>query len=275
MGTPSKEALARILIVDDEYHIRAAIVHALSLAAYQADEAESGQAALRLLQDTHYDLMVLDMRMPEMDGIEVMQRARQLSPDLLIIILTGHATVESAIAAVKSDAVDYLLKPASIHDIVSTVANALQARAEQVQRQHLLHVMGETMDMLRQTQMPVATTSATEQQPQPERFMQVGALTLDRVKRLVITSGAQPHTINLTEGEAAIMIQFMEQPDQVLSCRQLARSTWEYDLDEHAAQSLIHPYIFRLRRKIETDPNHPQLICTLRGRGYLLATSAK
>jgi DNA-binding response OmpR family regulator len=273
MGTPSKEALARILIVDDERHIRAAVLHALSLAGYQTEEAESGQAALRLLQDTHYDLMVLDMRMPEMDGIEVMQRARQLSPDLLIIILTGHATVESAIAAVKSDAVDYLLKPASIHDIVSTVANALQARAEQVQRQHLLHVMGETMDMLRQTQMPVAVPPSVDHQP--ERFMQVGALTLDRVKRLVITSGVQPRTINLTEGEAAIMIQFMEQPDQVLSCRQLARSTWEYDLDEHEAQSLIHPYIFRLRRKIETDPNHPQLICTIRSRGYLLATTQK
>ncbi len=268
----SRDGQARVLIVDDEPHIRAAVARALNLKGYRAEEADGGHTALRMLQSAAYDLMVLDMQMPELDGIEVMHRTRQLQPDLPIIILTGHATLESAIAAVKSDAIDYLIKPASIHDIVATVASALQARAEQVRRQHLLHVMGETMDALRQTQMPVAPIPPGKESS--ERFVRAGVLTLDRQKRQAIIADAHPRTVELTEGEATILNHLLEQPDRVLSCRQLVRAAWGYDQDEREAQGLIRPNIFRLRQKIESDPYHPRLIRTVRGRGYLLTTSA-
>lgn len=73
----------------------------------------------------------------------------------------------------------------------------------------------------------------------------------------------------MTEGEAAILRIFIETPRQVLACRDLARLAWEYDLEEIEAQTLIRPYIFRLRQKIESDPNQPNRIRTVRGRGYL------
>lgn len=269
MLTPSSiNRSARILIVDDEPHICAAVARALSLAGYQAEEANDGPAALHRLQSAAYDLMILDLQMPEVDGLEVMQRARQLQPDLLMIILTGHATMESAIAAVKSEAVDYLLKPVSLHAIVAAAANALQTHAEQFRRQHLLQVMGETLDALRQTQPAVPGPSA---EPLPERFVRAGGLTLDRQKRWGIIAGDQPRTVQLTEGEANVLNHLLEHPDQVHACRQIVQAVWGYTLIEREAQSLIRPYIFRLRQKIEADVDHPRLIQTVRGRGYLFA----
>ena len=176
------ETTARVLAVDDEAHIRHAIVRALRLNHYAADEAGSGRRALELLGQSPYDILLLDMRMPGMDGIEVMHRARAIQPELLIIVLTGHATLDSAIAAVKLGAVDYLLKPASLHDIAAAVAAALQARQQQVQRQQLMNAVSAAVDVLRHTQLPTAQPMAAPHptdEPWPDRFLHVGPLTLD------------------------------------------------------------------------------------------------
>ncbi len=267
MDAQPADTPARILVVDDEPNIRDALVRALNLMGYSAQEANSGGEALKILVGTSFDLMVLDMRMPEMDGIEVMRRARQIGSDLPIIVLTGHATLDSAIAAVKSGAVDYLLKPVSIHDIAAAVGAALRSRAEQLRRQHWLRMMGEAMDGLRQVE--ALPSSQPPAEMPSERFLRVGPLMLDRQKRLVIVSGDPPRTVELTEGEALVLTDLLKRPDQVLSCRQLAHSAWDYDLDEYEAQSMIRPYIFRLRHKIDLDPNNPQMIRTVRGRGYV------
>src|SRR5512135_1963638 len=92
--------------------------------------------------------MVLDMVMPGMHGVEVMRRARELQPDLAIIVLTAHATVESAIASVKSDVTDYMLKPCNFDDLVVSVERSLATRAKQQRRQRMLELVGEAMNML-------------------------------------------------------------------------------------------------------------------------------
>ncbi len=125
---------ALVLVVDDEPNVCSALTRSLTLSGYRADAASSGHQALGLLQRTPYDLMLLDLRMPGMDGVEVMQRAREVRPDLLIIVLTGHATLESAITAVESHATDYLLKPVSLHDVATAVATALLQRAKVLRR---------------------------------------------------------------------------------------------------------------------------------------------
>ena len=134
----------RILVVDDEQTIVKTIVRALELSGYHADGAASGKEALTVLNQASYDLMLIDMRMPEIDGIEVMHRAHQLQPGLAIIVLTGHATLDSAIAAIKSEAADYLLKPASVHDIASAIGQALKKRSDQARPQRLLQTILET-----------------------------------------------------------------------------------------------------------------------------------
>lgn len=270
MLIPSPLSPARLLIVDDEPHIRSALSKALSLLGYMVDEADGGVAALARLQEKEYDLMVLDMRMPDMDGTEVMQQVRQFQPELLIIILTGHASLENAIAAIKSEAVDYLLKPVSTHEIAEAVQRALYKRSERLHQRHLVQVIGDALDALRQTD-PTCAASDGREKDSP-RFRRVRPLTLDYQKRLVIIEGQPDQTLQLTEGETAVLARLMARPDEVISCEELVRQAWGEDLKENEAQSVVRPHIFRLRRKLEAVLSGVRLIHTLRRRGYFFST---
>lgn len=280
MGADQK---ARLLVVDDEPRLRAGLRELFNLMGYQVEEAASGREALQLLEGASYDLMVLDIRMPGMDGIEVMRCTRQICPDLPIVVLTAHASLESAIAAVKSDAVDYLHKPIDIEDLAATISRALQERAEQLRRQRLLDVMGDALDVLREGSAPPPVSSTVsadhlptfpELAPAPaERFLRAGPLTLDRQKRLVVVAGDPALTVELTEREAAALIVLMEQPNQVLSYSRLARVLTDYDLGKLEAQNMVRLCIHRLRRKIEANSRKPGLIRTVRGRGYFFSSA--
>ena len=268
---PKPDPRARLLVVDDEANLRAGLRNLLSLMGYHVEEAASGHEALELLENAPYDLMVLDMHMPGMNGVEVMRRARQVRPNLSIIVLTAHASMESAIAAVKSDAADYMLKPFNVEDLAATISHALQERAEHLRHQQLLNLIGQALGTLDQTEEPAAPSSSPS--PPPEYLLHAGSLTLDRRRRLVVMQGDPPLTIELTEGETAILAALMEHPDQVLSCSQLVRAAMGYDLDEQEAQNQVRLYIFRLRRKIEAGSSRPRLIRTMRGRGYFLSSA--
>ena len=241
---PSRPILpARILIVDDEAMPRTTITRALNLMGYKADQAAAGPEALSKLAARFYDLMLLDLRMPGMDGVEVMRQANKLCPDTLVIILTAHATLESAIAAVRLGAVDYLLKPYSLRDTEAAIARAL----ENHQRAH---------------EVPSGPA---------ERFLQCGPVTLDIEKRLAIVSLPEGRALEaeLTGNEAALLMYLMQSPDTVHSCRDLARAPLGYDVSEREAEDIVRPHISRLRNKVESDPAHPTLVRTIRGRGYL------
>lgn len=267
---PEAQTKARLLVVDDESHIRVPLVRALGLHGYAVEEASSGHEALTLLDNAPYHLMVLDLRMPGIDGVEVMQRAHQIHPDLLIIILTGHATLESAIAAIKSEAVNYLLKPATTQEILTAVDEALQKQSKQVSHQQLSQMMSDTLEALHQTQAPLPPPA--EPKSNSERFVQAYPLVLDRQTRLVTLSDDPTHMIELTSGEVGLLASLMTQPGQVLSCSNLAYAAWGYDMPEPEAQSLVRPHISRLRRKLEANPQLPRLIRTIRRRGYYYAS---
>ena len=275
-GALEEVSKSRLLVVDDEAHVRVTFGELLRRRGYHVEEASSGQQALAVLQSVPCDLMVLDMLMPGMSGVEVMKRARQMRPDLLIIVLTAHATVDSAIAAVKSDITDYMLKPCSVDDLAITISRALQERANQLRRQRLLNRVGEAMGALLQAE---ATADATTTPPAPLPLpspsaptLRVGSLTLDRDKRLVTVEDEPIRTVELTEGEAAILIALMEHPNQVFSCSQLADAALGYEgMDKWTVESVVRSSVFRLRQKIETAPDSPRLICTVRGRGYYLS----
>lgn len=278
---------ARILVVDDELNIRSSLTRSLRLLGYQAEGAGSGPEALGVLKETTYDLMILDIAMPGMYGTEVLVHARHLRPDLLIIILTGNATLESAIAAVKSDAIDYLLKPVKTSVLATAIAQALQRRTDQLHRQHLLHT---AMQALQEAEglsrapeadaqptppapgspSPSPAAKTPSGQPTPGRFVQIGSLILDRHKRLFLSEGMLSRPKELTKGEADVLGVLMAFPNQVLTSRDLVRAAWGYQIEEAEARSLVRPYISRLRQKIENSPDKPHLIQTVRGSGYLL-----
>jgi len=260
--------LPHILVVDDERTIVTSIVRALELSGYRADGAASGKEALKALDHASYDLMLLDIKMPELDGIEVMHRAHRLHPELAVIILTGHATLDSAIAAIKSEAEDYLLKPASVHDIAMAIGRTLKKRSDQARPQRLLQSILATLQEPERTGIPAGLAPATIPPVQPT--LRVGKLQLDQQKRLLVIDESPIRTAELTDGEATVLMLFMKEPGRALSCREITSAAWNYELEEWEAQALVRPYIFRLRQKIELNPSEPYLIRTVRGRGYEL-----
>jgi DNA-binding response OmpR family regulator len=266
--SPAPSRQGRILIVDDEATIRRNLGHALSHMGYEAEQAANGVEALAKLSSSSFDLMLLDLHMPEMDGIEVMKRARESCPGLLVIVLTGHATLDSAIVAVKAGAVDYLLKPSTMTEIEAAISRALEYRRERLRRQHLIGVIAEALDALKaEEERDIMAPSRLS-----EQFLQVGPVTLDQEKLLAMVDGAgdaaSPEA-KLTGNEAALLAFLMQHPDRVFSCRELAREALGYDVSDREAQNIVRPHVSRLRRKIEQDLDHPQLIRTIHGKGYL------
>jgi DNA-binding NtrC family response regulator len=126
-------AQARILIVDDEKEFSAVVAERLQNRGMEADTTESGQDAIRMVKEKTYDAVVLDLAMPGMDGLETLRQLLAYDKDLQIILLTGHATVEKGVEAMKLGAVDFLEKPADISTLVGKVTQAQEKRFERFQ----------------------------------------------------------------------------------------------------------------------------------------------
>ena len=116
---------SRILVVDDEAMVRDSLEEILRLEGYDVQSVESGEDALNLLQREKFELMLLDLKMVNMDGIDVIKAVTRMTPELIIILLTGHGSLESAIDALRLGAHDYILKPASSNEILSSIARGL------------------------------------------------------------------------------------------------------------------------------------------------------
>jgi two-component system, NtrC family, nitrogen regulation response regulator NtrX len=114
-----------ILIVDDEKAIRKTLTEILSYEGYKIDDAENGEEALKKIKEKSYDVVLCDIKMPKMDGIEFLEKSREISPDVPIIMISGHGTIETAVEAVKKGAFDYVAKPPDLNRLLITIRNAL------------------------------------------------------------------------------------------------------------------------------------------------------
>jgi DNA-binding NtrC family response regulator len=119
----------RILIVDDELSVRGSLAEWFKEDGFLVETAEDGQAALRAMERGPYDIVLLDLKMPGMDGISVQKRIRVIDPEATIIILTAYASVQTAVEALKLGAFDYVTKPVDPDDLSNLVRNALRTRA--------------------------------------------------------------------------------------------------------------------------------------------------
>jgi two-component system nitrogen regulation response regulator NtrX len=117
--------MPKILIIDDERAIRSTLKEILEYENYTVDEAENGEAGLELLSKTKYDVVLCDIKMPKLDGIEVLNRAMEINPDLPFIMISAHGTIETAVEATKKGAYDFLQKPPDLNRLLITVRNAI------------------------------------------------------------------------------------------------------------------------------------------------------
>ena len=257
-----------ILIVDDEKNTNSVLTRAFDLLGYNAESAQSGEAALELLKNNDYDLMLLDLKMPGIDGVSVMKQISKTKPSLLVIVLTAHATLDSAIEAIKAGAVDYLLKPQSIANIQEAVKNALSKKFEEKNRQELIDQI-------------VNAANKLKNDPEVEIYdgqrLAQGNLDyrLDIEKRYFVYQDpdtARLEEISLTDHEFAILSYLIKNKGEVFSHQTLAENALGYkNITAREAQLLISPHIARIRKKIERDSVTPFFIKTIRGKGYIFS----
>jgi len=114
----------RVLIVDDEDDFRETIVKRLNARKIQSEGAASGIKALEVLKDKDFDVIVLDVKMPDMDGIETLRHIKKMKPEIEVIMLTGHASVEFGLKGMQLGAFDYVMKPAPLNELLDTIGQA-------------------------------------------------------------------------------------------------------------------------------------------------------
>lgn len=255
MSTP------RILIADDEASIRLVLEHALKHEGYIVNTAVHGADALKKLAETRYDLLLLDLHMEPIDGMEVLNAARERDPDLAVIILTAYSSVDSAVTSLRLGVFDYLFKPSTPDTIRQRVQAGLHHRRQALHQRRLLS----QVETLRRTLDDLSADEEFSPPPEPDRrFIRSAKLVIDNHHRQAILDG---ELLDLTTTEFDLLVCLVQAAPKPLSPRQLVNCAMGYDVEEVEARDIMKWHIHRLRRKIEPDP--PRYIKTVRHKGYL------
>ncbi len=252
----------RLLIIDNEASIRFTLERALRREGYALDMATSGEDALQKLARQSYDLLLLDLHLGGVDGLQVLDMARRQDEDVIVIILTGHSSLESAVEALRLGAFDYLFKPTLPDVIRQRVREGLQQRQQASQRRQIQV----QIDLLRQTLHDLeASASVTRSGEADGRFLHSGPLTIDCHHRVATLNG---RLLDLTTTEFDMLVCLVEASPQPLLPRQLLKCALGYEGGDVEARDTIKWHIHHLRRKIEPDPHQPRYIKTVRYKGY-------
>ena len=254
MNTPADNST--ILIVDDEEGIRYFLERFLTREGYQVTTASSGEAALARLVSTEFDLVLLDLKMKGIGGLDVLADLHQRWPATSVIILTAHASLESAVEALRRWAHDYLFKPCRTIDLRESVRAGLIKRREQLQLRQL-----------------TASSSASEPPSVPiepasaNRFLQHSGLIVDPIRHMVTPDGA---LLELSPTEFDLLAYLVNEVPRVVPPQELIREVQGYTSDAAEAAETIRSHIYHIRRKMQTTASR-SVIVTVRGIGYTLA----
>lgn len=235
-----------ILVAEDDAQSRAAVKQHLQAAGYQVVEAADGEAALLQFERFSVDLVVLDVMMPKMTGLEVCQWIRQQS-DVPIIIVTVLGSAEDRVSGLEMGANDYMVKPFSGRELVARIRAILR----RTQRRSS-HEGGEFGD--------AGATSKLH-----HNTIEAGVLTIDAAARQVYKNG-QP--VRLTEIEFHILQLLASEPDRIFSRAEILRQIWGYAASDRVDTKTVDVHISRLRIKLNDDKSEHRFIMTIHSRGY-------
>ena len=226
-GTP-----VRVLVVDDEVNIAELLAMALRYEGWEVQMAHTGTDAVTGATAFRPDAIVLDIMLPDVDGLEVLRRVRARTPEVPVLFLTARDAVEDRVAGLTAGGDDYVTKPFSLEEVVARL-RGLMRRA------------------------------GTAAQAEGRHLLVVGDLTLDEDSREVHRGGDE---ITLTATEFELLRFLMRNPRRVLSKAQILDRVWQYDFGGQA--NVVELYISYLRKKI--DAGRVPMIHTMRGAGYVL-----
>lgn len=263
---------ATILVVDDEMVVRRVLGDALAQAGHRVRTAASGEGALEALAREPADLVLLDLQLGDADGVEVMQAVRERWPQTQIIILTAHGSMTSAIAAVRNDAADYLLKPIGVDALRARVAEVIARQQASRQRQERIRTMYQQLQALVADEGSPDAPAAQRPPTQNANVYCAGPLSID-ITRHIVRMGGQ--AVDVTPTEFAILQSLARAPGAVVPCGQIVQGFQGGVSDEDEARQILRPHIVRLRRKVEPDPSRPVFIQSVRGVGYRWSNSGE
>lgn len=249
---------ASLLVVDDEPRVRFTLSELLRRQGHHVAEAADGHEALSLIERHPYDVLVLDLKMPGPNGIEVAQRARAAQPDVGIVLFTGAGSLETALDAMKVPVLDYVLKTSNPHEVVHRIDLAIESRDQALMQQRLVR---ELQLLARQLVGPV-----TSEEPERNSVV-VGSLELLAWDHQVRVGERR---VDLTPTEFRVLACLAQNAGEVRSASEIVRVVHGYDLEPLEAIDIVKPHISHLRRKIERDPTNPRYLLTVRGTGYML-----
>jgi two-component system, OmpR family, response regulator ResD len=220
-----------VLVVDDDLTLAGVLVGYLERAGHRAVHVADGRKALAAVAAEPPDLVVLDVMLPEIDGLEVCRQVRAEHPNLPIIMLTALGEAEERIAGLEVGADDYVTKPFSPRELILRIESVLR-RSRDV--------------------------------PGPRRVLSSGSVALDTAARVATRDGAE---LSLTTREFDLLAFLMAHPGRAFSRAELMQHVWGWTFGD---QSTVTVHVRRLREKIEDDPTSPALIKTVWGIGYRL-----
>jgi len=253
-----------ILVVDDEQTTASTLRRTFELLGYRVREARSGEEALLRLREESFDLVLLDLRMPGIGGLEVLREARHLAPNTPFVILTAHASLESAILALRRGACDYLQKPCDLDEIVQAVRRGLAQRERHRRQLQLVRMLREVLADMGERNRVASFSSLPEDR---SRWLVAGPCRLDLHRRRALLDD---RPLDLSPTEFDLLAYLAHHPEQPLTLEELAVHLYGTEMDVDQALSSLRMHIYRLRRKIEPDPRHPRYLRTVRGVGYML-----
>ncbi len=237
---------AHILVVDDEQIERKTLTDILRLEGYYVSSVANGEAAIDYLRLNPVDLVLLDLRLPGMSGLDVIKVIARTLPDVEIIMLTAHGSMESAIDALRSRVHDYLLKPASPAQILASVERGLLRRSAKLKAHG---------------------NNEPESEADQHVIVALGDGTIIDFGRRLIQSGSR--TIFLTPAEGRLLRIFTDNIGKVFTHRELVLLVQGYSTSQQEAPEILRPLVSRLRQKLTVMPALMRRIVSVRGTGYV------
>lgn len=223
--------MLRILLVEDEENIRETVKLNLELEEYEVVATGDGKKALKYTQEQHFDLLMLDVMLPEVDGFQICEQVRLTNREVPIIFLTAKDTAHDRITGLRKGADDYLTKPFNLEELLLRVERLIQR-----------------------------TSKAPEVTPDIYTFGN------NTVNFATFEAQGNPGTFTLTKKEAMLLKLLIDRKGEVVSRQQILQSVWGYDV--YPSTRTIDNFILSFRKYFEEDPRTPQFFLSVRGVGY-------
>lgn len=262
-----------VLIIDDEAGLRQTMARILLRAGFEVTTVASGKESLAIIDEHTFDLIYLDIRMPDMNGLEVLKTIHEKFPEWPVILFTAQPDLHSAVEALRRGATDYLMKPLKPEVIVERTRQIISEQNKKKRRREIEHQMAELqaeLDTLDEPEVAEKKTSTGAADLSSDRFIKRGVLTLDLHRRNVIIND---RPVNIAPTSFDYLLVLARHSPNVVDYQTLVAEAQGYESDAREAQELTKWHIHNIRQAIETDVHNPVHVINIRGSGYRLVTN--